>query len=61
MNIYQRIILVTTAQILVVMLLFPPYQSTTVNNYNAIFNESYSYILNPPEYDDSTNGIFHGI
>jgi|SaaInlLV_10m_DNA_2_1039722.scaffolds.fasta_scaffold116055_1 hypothetical protein len=54
MNIYQRIVLVATALILVAMLLFPPYMSTALKNYNATFNEGYTFILRPPNYDDST-------
>jgi amino acid transporter len=44
----QRIILFTSACILVLMLLFPPFE---YQDSGTIYNEGYSFILNPPKND----------
>ena len=52
MNIYQRIILVIVAMILVLMLIFPPFQSLTPDG--IVLNEGYSFIMKPPIFESYT-------
>lgn len=55
MNEKQRLVLFTTAAILVVMLLFPPFQSIYLQGVTT--NEGYSFILSAPTYEISRRTV----
>ena len=55
MNENQRKVLIITAALLIVMLLFPPFEQR-VGQYLSI-NMGYSFLLEPPTYDDFQNNL----
>tara|TARA_Y100000310_G_scaffold2367_1_gene3046 strand:- start:164 stop:418 length:255 start_codon:yes stop_codon:yes gene_type:complete len=54
MNENQRKVLIITAALLIVMLLFPPFERPFIP---FSVNMGYSFLLEPPTYDDFQNNL----